>query len=188
MRDFMISVYLPWVPLVESPKTKSRKNFQQPKRFSLPTWWFFWRKITAVLLRCVDYSIWRYNRGFSYQFFVICEKNQNVFYLMQVGWKIMWCGFDRSVYFACSLHAHLCEMVYVSGQAGPFGKVRREKLPRGRPTASSIRLTRPPSHVRYNNYRNYHPHHCSSSVPSISNTVHDLLKKLQVFYFNPYTS
>jgi len=48
MRAFIIYVHLPLVPLSESPKTMSRKSFQQPKRFSLPTWWFFWRKITAV--------------------------------------------------------------------------------------------------------------------------------------------
>jgi len=57
----IISVHLPLVPLSESPKTMSRKSFQRPKRFSLPTWWFFWRNITAVLLRRVDYSIWRKN-------------------------------------------------------------------------------------------------------------------------------
>jgi len=42
---FITSVHLPLVPLSESPKMMLRKNFQQPKRFSLPTWWFFWRKI-----------------------------------------------------------------------------------------------------------------------------------------------
>jgi hypothetical protein len=56
-----------------------------------------------------------------------------------------------------------------------------------RPTATSSGLTRPPSHDRYNNYRNFHPHHCSLSVPSICNTVHNLFKNLHVFYFNPYS-
>lgn len=69
-KDIFILVYeyLPWVPLVESPKEKWRKSFQQPKRFSLPTWWFFWRKINIILPRCVDYTIERYNRWSIYNF------------------------------------------------------------------------------------------------------------------------
>jgi hypothetical protein len=166
MRDFMNYVYLPWVPLVESPKTKSRKNFQQPKRFSLPTWWFFWRKITAVLLRCVDYSIWRYNRGFSYQFFLwfVKEPERVLSNASRVDDNVVWLWSKRVFCLftvRTSMWNALCRWTSSTVRLG----AQRETA--SRPAATSTGLTRPPSHDRYNNYRNYLPHHCSSSVPSI---------------------
>jgi hypothetical protein len=92
---FLVYENLPWVPLVESPKAKWRKSFQQPKRFSLPTWWFVWRKINIILPRCVDYTIERYNRWSIYNFeFIYIEKlfnlyNRRMRYCMVFNWNFL---------------------------------------------------------------------------------------------------